>query len=403
MSGRRRPDRRERRGAARARGGPRARAPRAGAPASPSPVLAAVPRGIGGPRRSTRCRLPSAIRMRMSTRSRPALGPLHEVVLAAEDIELGGASAGRPPALRGPARAASRAAACDRQAAPHGGGGARRPGGPGDAPGDRRASRRARRPRVREGPPALASRPGRRRSPPARGRRQGTAGRRRRTRCGWRRPAEPLLQEPIEGEAMAITGVYDRDARPVALCCDADAPLGAAAQSSCRAETVPLDDELAERSRAPARRPRMERRRQRAVRAPAGDARASSTSTAGSTEPRAYAAGVNVPDLWVRTRPRRVGRRARDRPAGRAVRGVRGRCRARGKERRGGLARDLADVAWSALRAPQWRHALRDPAPATNALSERAPARASTVIPTRRVGVGEGPSAGQADGETGLR
>ena len=89
-------------------------------------------------------------------------------------------------------------------------------------------------------------------------------------------------------------------------------------------------------------------------------------------EPRAaYAAGVNVPDLWARIGlGESVGELAIGRP------GVRFEAfeddveRAR-EERRGGLARDLADVAWSALRAPQWRHALRDPAPATNALSER--------------------------------
>jgi predicted ATP-grasp superfamily ATP-dependent carboligase len=85
----------------------------------------------------------------------------------------------------------------------------------------------------------------------------------------------------------------------------------------------------------------------------------------------AHAAGVNVPDLWARIGlGESVGELAIGRP------GVRFEAfgddveRAR-EERRGGLARDLADVAWSALRAPQWRQALRDPAPATNALSER--------------------------------
>jgi hypothetical protein len=70
-----------------------------------------------------------------------------------------------------------------------------------------------------------------------------------------------------------------------------------------------------------------------------------------------------VPDLWARIGlGEAVGELVIGRP------GVRFEAfgddveRAR-KERRGGLARDLADVAWSSLRAPQWRRALRDPGP----------------------------------------
>jgi predicted ATP-grasp superfamily ATP-dependent carboligase len=184
---------------------------------------------------------------------------------------------------------------------------------------------------------------------------------------------EPLLQEPIEGEVMAITGVYDRDARPVALCQTRTLRLALRRKSSCRAETVPLDDELAEGVvrlladlgwsgvanvqfvRPPGGRPRLIDLNGRLY---------------GSLA-LAYAAGVNVPDLWARIGlGESVGELAIGRP------GVRFEAfgddveRAR-EERRGGLARDLADVAWSALRAPQWRQALRDPAPATNALSER--------------------------------
>ena len=128
-----------------------------------------------------------------------------------------------------------------------------------------------------------------------------TAGRRRRTRGRWRRPAEPLLQEPIEGEAMAITGVYDRDARPVALCQTRTLRLALRRKSSCRAETVPLDDELAEgvvrlladlgwsgvanvQFVRPPGTPAPHRPQRPALRQPRA----------------AYAAGVNVPDLWTR-------------------------------------------------------------------------------------------------------
>ena len=184
---------------------------------------------------------------------------------------------------------------------------------------------------------------------------------------------EPLLQEPIEGEVMAITGVYDRDARPVGLCQTRTLRLALRRKSSCRAETVPLDDELAEgvvRLLAdlgwsgvanvqfvlpPGGRPHLIDLNGRLY---------------GSLA-LAWSAGVNVPDLWARIglgEP--VGELAIGRP------GVRFEAfgddveRAR-EERRGGLARDLADVARSALRARQWRQAVRDPMPATDALSER--------------------------------
>jgi predicted ATP-grasp superfamily ATP-dependent carboligase len=193
---------------------------------------------------------------------------------------------------------------------------------------------------------------------------------------------EPLLQEPIEGEVIAVTGVYDRDARPVALCQTRTLRLALGRMSSCRAESVPLDRELAEGvARMLADLGWSGVANVQFVRAPGGRPRIIDLNGRlyGSLA-LAYATGVNVPDLWARIGlGEAVGELVIGRP------GVRFEAfgddveRAR-KERRGGLARDLADVAWSSLRAPQWRRALRDPGPATDAVSQRIMQR----VPRRR-------------------
>ncbi len=61
--------------------------------------------------------------------------------------------------------------------------------------------------------------------------------------------AEPLLQEHIDGELMALTVVVDRLGRPLATV-QQRSPRLSARRTSCRAETVPVDPALAERALA---------------------------------------------------------------------------------------------------------------------------------------------------------
>ena len=183
---------------------------------------------------------------------------------------------------------------------------------------------------------------------------------------------EPVLQDPVDGELMALTTVVDQASRPLAWC-QQRTLRASLRRTSCRAETVELDRELADRATALL-----------ADLGWVGLANLQFLRPAGG-EPllidlngRLYgslalaaSAGVHAAALWAG-----VGAGAAPpapvtgRPGARFEAFGEDLARARA-ERRGGLARDLADVARYAALAPQWRDAVRDPGPAAAAVAER--------------------------------
>ena len=164
--------------------------------------------------------------------------------------------------------------------------------------------------------------------------------------------AEPLLQERVDGELMALTTVIDRLGRPLAMV-QRRRPRLSARRTSCRAVTVPVDPDLAERALALLRDLGWTGLANlQFLRPPLGEPHLIDFNGRfyGSLA-LAVAAGVNLPDVWGRSA---LGEAVDPVPS--APGGVRfqslledlGRARS---ERRGGLARDvLGDAALCAGR-----------------------------------------------------
>ncbi len=190
--------------------------------------------------------------------------------------------------------------------------------------------------------------------------------------------AEPLLQEPVGGELMALTTVVDRDGLPVAFA-QQRSPRLSLRRTSCRAETVAVDSELA----AAVTRLLADLRwfglaNLQFLRPPGGEPQLIDLNGRfyGSLA-LSRAAGLNLPDLWARLA---VGDPVPSFAMARA--GVRFQAlaedlrRARA-ERRGSLARDVTGCLAYAPGATHARASWRDPRPTAAVLRRLAGDRVS--------------------------
>lgn len=177
--------------------------------------------------------------------------------------------------------------------------------------------------------------------------------------------AEPLAQACVDGELMALTTVIDRDGTAAAWV-QQRTTRASLLRTSCQAETVALDEDLAARCEG-------------LLRALGwfGLANLQFLRPAGGGEPQlidlngrfygslalAVAAGVNLPDVWARLAlggPRGPLVRARPGVGFQALAEDLRRARV---ERRGGLARDVARVLADMPRSAQLRESVQDPGP----------------------------------------
>ncbi len=193
----------------------------------------------------------------------------------------------------------------------------------------------------------------------------------------------PLLQEPVDGELMALTTVVDREGVPVGFC-QQRTTRRTARGTSCRAETVPVDDGLAAGVVDLLRELRwFGLANVQFLRRPGGPPLVIDLNGRfyGSLA-LCVAAGLNLPDAW--------GRLALGEPVpalGRARAGVRFSSlledlrRAR-DERRGGVVADVAASLAAAVGATHVHADWGDPRPAADLLrrmvARRLPARRGT-------------------------